>query len=65
VAGIVGARPRILVFVYKGSFDKVLHFSFGWEHKSCYGFNDDLARTSGAGRVLLPGVLHGEGGAAT
>jgi len=51
-------RPRILVFVYKGSLDKVLHFSFGWEHKSGYGFNDDLARTFGR-RVFafpLPGV---------
>ena len=59
VAGIVGSlRPRILVFVYKGSLDKVLHFSFGWEHKSCYGFNDDLARTFGR-KVFafpLPGV---------
>ena len=59
VAGIVGTlRPRILVFVYKGSLDKVLRFSFGWEHASCYGFNDDLARTFGR-RVFafpLPGV---------
>ena len=46
------------MFVYKGSLDKVLHFSFGWEHKSGYGFNDDLARTFGR-RVFafpLPGV---------
>ena len=59
VAGIVGAlRPRILVFVYKGSLDRVLRSSFGWDHKSCYGFNDDLARTFGR-RVFafpLPGV---------
>jgi double-stranded uracil-DNA glycosylase len=59
VAAVVGKfRPRILVFVYKGSLDKVLHFSFGWEHKSCYGFNDDLARTFGR-KVFafpLPGV---------
>jgi double-stranded uracil-DNA glycosylase len=51
-------RPRILVFVYKGSLDKVLHYSFGWEHKSGYGFNDDLMRTFGR-RVFafpLPGV---------
>ena len=51
-------RPRILVFVYKGSLDKVLRFSFGWEHKSEYGFNDDLMRTFGR-RVFafpLPGV---------
>ncbi len=51
-------RPRILVFVYKGSLDRVLRFSFGWEHKSVYGFNDDLARTFGR-RVFafpLPGV---------
>ena len=51
-------RPRILVFVYKGSLDRVLRFSFGWEHKSEYGFNDDLARTFGR-RVFafpLPGV---------
>jgi TDG/mug DNA glycosylase family protein len=51
-------RPRILVFVYKGSLDRVLRFSFGWEHKSDYGFNDDLARTFGR-RVFafpLPGV---------
>ena len=51
-------RPRILVFVYKGSLDKVLQYSFGWEHKSGYGFNDDLMRTFGR-RVFafpLPGV---------
>ena len=51
-------RPRILVFVYKGSLDRVLRFSYGWEHKSEYGFNDDLARTFGR-RVFafpLPGV---------
>lgn len=51
-------RPRILVFVYKGSLDKVLRYSFGWEHKSGYGFNDDLMRTFGR-RVFafpLPGV---------
>lgn len=59
VTGIVaGLRPRILVFVHKGSLDKVLRFSFGWEHESCYGFNDDLARTFGR-RVFafpLPGA---------
>ena len=51
-------RPRILVFVYKGSLDRVLRFSFGWDHTSGYGFNDDLARTFGR-RVFafpLPGV---------
>ena len=51
-------RPRILVFVYKGSLDRVLRFSYGWEHKCEYGFNDDLARTFGR-RVFafpLPGV---------
>ena len=51
-------RPRILVFVYKGSLDKVLQYSFGWDHKSGYGFNDDLMRTFGR-RVFafpLPGV---------
>jgi TDG/mug DNA glycosylase family protein len=51
-------RPRIIVFVYKGSLDKVLHYSFGGEHKSGYGFNDDLMRTFGR-RVFafpLPGV---------
>ncbi len=51
-------RPRILIFVYKGSLDKVLGYSFGWEHKSTYGFNDDLMRTFGR-RVFafpLPGV---------
>jgi hypothetical protein len=51
-------RPRILVFVYKGALDKVLEYSFGWEHKSGYGFNDDLMRTFGR-RVFafpLPGV---------
>ncbi len=51
-------RPRILVFVYKGSLDKVLRYSFGWEHKSEYGFNDDLMRTFGRRvfAVPLPGV---------
>lgn len=51
-------RPRILTFVYKGALDKVLQYSFGWDHKSCYGFNDDLMRTFGR-RVFafpLPGV---------
>lgn len=51
-------RPRILVFVYKGALDKVLQYSYGWEHKSGYGFNDDLMRTFGR-RVFafpLPGV---------
>jgi TDG/mug DNA glycosylase family protein len=59
VNGIVlRLRPRILVFVYKGSLDKVLRYSFGWEHRSGYGFNDDLMRTFGR-RVFafpLPGV---------
>lgn len=59
LSGVVARlRPRILVFVYKGSLDKVLRFSFGWAHRSCYGFNDDLARTFGR-RVFafpLPGV---------
>ena len=55
---VVRLRPRILVFVYKGALDKVLEYSFGWEHKSGYGFNDDLMRTFGR-RVFafpLPGV---------
>ena len=55
---ITRTRPRILTFVYKGALDKVLEYSFGWEHKSEYGFNDDLMRTFGR-RVFafpLPGV---------
>jgi len=51
-------RPRVLTFAYKGALDKVLKYSYGWEHKSCYGFNDDLMRTFGR-RVFafpLPGV---------
>ena len=55
---ITRTRPRILVFVYKGALDKVLQYSYGWEHKSGYGFNDDLMRTFGR-RVFafpLPGV---------
>jgi G:T/U-mismatch repair DNA glycosylase len=59
VAGIVDRlRPRILVFVYKGALDRVLRYSFGWEHKSGYGFNDDLSRTFGRRvfAVPLPGV---------
>lgn len=55
---ITRTRPRILVFVYKGALDKVLQHSYGWEHKSGYGFNDDLMRTFGR-RVFafpLPGV---------
>ncbi len=59
VCGLVTAyRPRILVFVYKGALDKVLKYSFGWDHKSEYGFNDDLMRTFGR-RVFafpLPGT---------
>jgi len=59
VCGIITrTRPRILVFVYKGALDKVLQYSYGWEHKSGYGFNDDLMRTFGR-RVFafpLPGV---------
>jgi double-stranded uracil-DNA glycosylase len=59
VSGLVGAlRPRILVFVYKGALDRVLAYSFGWERKSDYGFNDELVRTFGR-RVFafpLPGV---------
>lgn len=59
VSGVVAAfRPRILVFVYKGALDKVLRYSFGWDHKSEYGFNDDLMRTFGR-RVFafpLPGT---------
>jgi TDG/mug DNA glycosylase family protein len=59
VGGIIAAtRPRILAFVYKGALDRVLKYSFGWEHKSGYGFNDDLMRTFGR-RVFafpLPGV---------
>jgi TDG/mug DNA glycosylase family protein len=55
---IASTRPRILAFVYKGALDKVLQYSFGWDHKSGYGFNDDLMRTFGR-RVFafpLPGV---------
>ena len=55
---VVRLRPRILAFVYKGALDCVLEHSFGWEHKSAYGFNDDLMRTFGR-RVFafpLPGV---------
>jgi uracil-DNA glycosylase len=55
---ITRTRPRILTFVYKSALDKVLEYSFGWEHKSGYGFNDDLMRTFGR-RVFafpLPGV---------
>jgi TDG/mug DNA glycosylase family protein len=55
---ITRTRPRILAFVYKGALDKVLQYSFGWDHKSGYGFNDDLMRTFGR-RVFafpLPGV---------
>lgn len=58
VAIVERFRPRILVFVYKGSLDRVLRFSYGWDHASCYGFNDDLSRTFGR-RVFafpLPGV---------
>jgi double-stranded uracil-DNA glycosylase len=59
VAGIVDRlRPRILVFVYKGALDKVLRYAYAWEHKSGYGFNDDLSRTFGRRvfAVPLPGV---------
>ena len=55
---VMRLRPRILVFVFRGSIDKVLRYSFGWEHKAGYGFNDDLMRTFGR-RVFafpLPGV---------
>ena len=59
VSGVITlTRPRILTFVYKGALDKVLKYSFGWDHKSEYGFNDDLMRTFGR-RVFafpLPGV---------
>ena len=59
VNGIIAVtRPRILAFVYKGALDKVLQYSYGWDHKSAYGFNDDLMRTFGR-RVFafpLPGV---------
>jgi TDG/mug DNA glycosylase family protein len=55
VAGIVSrVRPRILVFVYKGALDRVLDFSFGWDHESSYGFNDDLSRTFGRRVFALP-----------
>lgn len=47
-------RPRILVFVYRGSLDKVLRYSFGWDHRSVYGFNDDLMRTFGRRVFVLP-----------
>jgi len=59
VAGIVDRlRPRILVFVYKGALDQVLRCAYGWEHRSGYGFNDDLSRTFGRRvfAVPLPGV---------
>jgi TDG/mug DNA glycosylase family protein len=59
VSGVIATlRPRILTFVYKGALDKVLRYCYGWEHKSGYGFNDDLMRTFGR-RVFafpLPGV---------
>jgi TDG/mug DNA glycosylase family protein len=59
VAAIVErSRPRILVFVYKGALDAVLRYAYGWEHRSGYGFNDDLSRTFGRRvfAVPLPGV---------
>ena len=49
------AHPRSST---RGALDKVLTYSCGWDHKSGYGFNDDLARTFGR-RVFafpLPGV---------
>lgn len=58
---VVTLRPRILAFAYKGALDKVLEYSYGWDHKSSYGFNDDLMRTFGR-RVFafpLPGVACG------
>jgi double-stranded uracil-DNA glycosylase len=59
VSGLIAdLRPRILTFVYKGALDKVLGYCYGWEHRSGYGFNDDLMRTFGR-RVFafpLPGV---------
>jgi len=51
---ITRTRPRILVFVYKGALDKVLQYSYGWEHKSGYGFNDDLMRTFGRRVLAFP-----------
>ncbi len=55
---IVRYRPRILAFVSKRSLDKVLQYSFGWQHESGYGFNDDLMRTFGRRvfAVPLPGA---------
>jgi uracil-DNA glycosylase len=51
-------RPRILAFVHKSSLDSVLRTSFGWQHESSYGFNDDLMRTFGRRvfAVPLPGA---------
>lgn len=51
-------RPRILAFVNKSTLDKVLQYSFGWQHESGYGFNDDLMRTFGRRvfAVPLPGA---------
>ena len=51
-------RPRIVTFVYKGALDCVLRLSYGWQHSSVYGFNQDLTRTLGR-RVFafpLPGT---------
>jgi len=51
-------RPRVVTFVYKGALDCVLRLSYGWQHSSIYGFNQDLTRTMGR-RVFafpLPGT---------
>jgi G:T/U-mismatch repair DNA glycosylase len=47
-------RPKILTFVRRGALDKVLLYSFGWEHHSDYGFNDDLMRTFGRRVFAFP-----------
>jgi hypothetical protein len=51
---VAALRPGILTFVYKAALDTVLKCSFGWDHESVYGFNDDLMRTFGRRVFAFP-----------
>lgn len=35
-------RPHVLLFVYKGTLDKILRLTYGRKAKAKYGFNDEL-----------------------
>jgi mismatch-specific thymine-DNA glycosylase len=51
---IIKLHPKVLLFVYKGVIDEILHNIFGIETKSRYGFNDNLNHLFGSRVYAFP-----------